>query len=281
MWPCGDDYVGMKATLHITDDVVEAIVRGEPVADVYEPLVAFAVLVRLLAAEPAPAPSLVLEDLFAGRIGQEQFQTGAIDAVGVWRSGGGSGRNRMPGIEGVAGLAGKVAGLGLVARLGLGTSIAAAGVAGAGLAGVLPAGANDVVRGAIEVVSSVEFDSNNGGGTTNFGDRVSSDATGESDGEKGVDGQQIAEEAPGAANRPASGPADEPPGQSGETGLTRANQTPAAEHAPDTPGAASNADAERGDPDGDGEAGNASQGGRPETVPSTVTERGDNAGPQG
>jgi len=71
------------------------------------------------------------------------------------------------------------------------------------------------------------------------------------------------------------GPADEPPGQSGETGLTRANQTPGAEHAPDTPGAAS-ADAgnsaEQGDPDGDGEPGTTGEGGRPETTPSTVPD---------
>jgi hypothetical protein len=93
-----------------------------------------------------------------------------------------------------------------VAKLGLGTSLAAAGVAGAGVAGVLPAAANDAVRGAIEVVTPVEFHGND---TTNFGDRVSADATGDSDGENGVDGQQIADEAPGAANRPDSGP--EPP----------------------------------------------------------------------
>ena len=188
----------------------------------------------------------------------------------------------MPGIAGGAGLAGRVAGLGLVAKLGLGTSIAAAGVAGAGAAGVLPAGASNAVRDAIEAVSPVEFDNNSGGGTTSFGDRVSSDATGQSDGEKGVDGQRIAEQAPGAANRPVGGPGDGSPGQSAETGLSRANQTPAAGHAPDTAGEAGNADAQQGDPDGDGEAGNAGEGGRPETVPSTVPERGnDNAGPQG
>jgi hypothetical protein len=199
----------MKATLHITDEVVEAIVRGDPVPGACALVAAFAQEVRLLASAPAPVPSPPLAELLAGCDPKRvPSRSAALRVVG--RPGGGSERKRMPGIESVAGLTGKVAGLGLVARLGLGTSIAAAGVASAGVAGVLPAGANDVVRGAIEVVSPIEFDSNNGGGTTNFGDRVSSDATGESDGEKGVDGQQIAEEAPGAANRPASGPAEAP-----------------------------------------------------------------------
>ena len=44
------------------------------------------------------------------------------------------------------------------------------------------------------------------------GDRVSPDTTGESDGEPGVDGPAVAEQAPGAAHRPA-----EPPGASGGT----------------------------------------------------------------
>jgi hypothetical protein len=179
----------------------------------------------------------------------------------------------MPGIDRVAGLSGKVASLGLVAKLGLGASFVAAAATAAGAAGVLPAAATHTVRGAIEGVTPIEFDSGND--DANFGDRVSADATGESDGEHGVDGQQISDEAPGAAHRP-----DEPPGQSGETGLTRANQTPAAEHAPDTPGAAS-ADAgtagESGDPDdGDGDAG---EGGRPETVPSTVPDQAAEHGP--
>jgi hypothetical protein len=188
----------------------------------------------------------------------------------------------MPGIDRVAGLTGKVAGLGLVAKLGLGASLVAAAAAGAGAAGALPASANHAVRGAIEGVTPIEFDSH-GNDEGNFGDRVSADATGESDGENGVDGQQISDEAPGAANRPDSGPADAP-GQSGETGLTRANQTPAADHAPDTPGApsadAGNAD-DPGDPDGDGEPGTAGQGGRPDTVPSTVPDQATDHKPAG
>ena len=96
MWPCGDDYVEMKVTLHITDEVVEAVVWGEPVADVYAPLVAFAELVGLVAGGPVPGASLVLEDLFGGRMGLRQFRAGTVDGVAVGRPGGRSGRKRMP-----------------------------------------------------------------------------------------------------------------------------------------------------------------------------------------
>ncbi|HKE74393.1 MAG TPA: hypothetical protein VKB57_12305 [Acidimicrobiales bacterium] len=181
-----------------------------------------------------------------------------------------SGRKRMPGIESAAGLGGKVAGLGLVAKLGLGTSIAAAGVVGAGVVGMLPASANQAVRGAVEVVTPVNFDKPD---KPNFGQRVSADATGDSDGEHGVDGQQISDEAPGAAHRNGGARPDEPPGQSGVTGQARADQTPAADHAPDTPGAPS---ADAGKPDTAGQPADAGVGGvsgasgRPATVPSTV-----------
>ena len=100
---------------------------------------------------------------------------------------------------------------------------------GAGAAGVLPTAANDAVRSAIEI-DPVDFGSSED--TPSYGSKVSADATGESDGEKGVDGQTIADGAPGAAHRPDSAAVDETPGQSGDAGLTRANETPAAANAP-------------------------------------------------
>ena len=176
----------------------------------------------------------------------------------------------MPRIESAAGLGSKVASLGLVAKLGLGTTIAAAGVVGAGVAGMLPASANEAVRGAVEAVTPVNFDKPD---KPNFGQRVSADARGDSDGENGVDGQQISDEAPGAAHRNGGARPDQPPGQAGVTGQARAGQTPAADHAPDTP----SADAGKPDTTGqpadaavDGVSGDTSAGGRPATVPSTV-----------
>lgn len=267
MSPRGDDDAGMKATRHIHDDVIEAIVRGESVHDVHAPLMAFADQVRALGDEPVPVPSHDLAAVLAGRAVPGPDPDPYLSVVSAAGPGGRSGRNRMPGIETAAAMTTKVAGLSLLAKLGLGTSLAAAGVTGAGAAGVLPTAANDAVRGAIEVVTPVDFETPDE--TPSYGSRVSADATGESDGEKGVDGQTIADGAPGAAHRPDSAAVDETPGQSGDAGLTRANETPAAPNAPDSAGEVAPDDA--GDPDGDGEPGG---GGQPETVPSTVPERG-------
>jgi hypothetical protein len=169
----GDDYAVMRTTRYTYDDIVEALVRGEGVAGEHASLATFAREVQALGDEPVPTPSADLAALLEGR------------GAGVAR---------------LVSSTGKAAGLGIVAKLGLSASLAAAGVVGAGAAGLLPAAANHAVRGAIEVVTPVQFDEPNEHPAT-FGDRVSSDATGESDGENGVDGQQISDEAPGADNR--------------------------------------------------------------------------------
>ena len=176
----------------------------------------------------------------------------------------------MPGTSMLAGAASKAASLGLVTKIGLGASLAAAGVAGAGAAGALPASADHVVRDAIEVVTPVEFSEPGDGAPDRFGERVSSDATGESDGENGVDGQQIADDAPGADHRPDSAAPNEAPGQSGETGLTRANQTPAAPHAPDTPPSTTPPPGGPTDPGSE----NPGQANAQSSVPSTVPPHG-------
>ena len=131
----------------------------------------------------------------------------------------------------------RIAGLGAAAKIGIGVSVAAATVAATGAAGMLPAGASHGVRHAIKTVTPVKFHEahDTHGDHDNFGAKVSADAKGDSDGDNGVDGRTVSDEAPGAAHRSTSNsrPA-EPPGQSGITGLDRANQTPAASHAPDS-----------------------------------------------
>jgi hypothetical protein len=268
--PIGDDGDDMEAARHIHDDVIEAIIRGKPVPGVHEPVVAFARQVRAIGEGPVPAPSAELAALLGGRARPRLRLVGSTRLAGA-SPGGRSGRNRMLGIDRAAGITGKVAGLSLVAKLGLGTSLAAAGVAGAGAAGVMPTAANNAVRGAIEVVSPLEFGPHDDDTPTdNFGNRVSADATGDSDGVNGVEGRQIADDAPGAVHRPDPGAVDESPGQSGDPGLARANDTPAAPHAPDSlPPAAS-----EGDPDGDGVPGQAQDQGTGSSVPSTVPDRG-------
>ncbi|HMG40091.1 MAG TPA: hypothetical protein VK611_02145 [Acidimicrobiales bacterium] len=222
----------------LDDDTVEAIVQSRPIDGRFDPLVAFARQVRTAAVDlPGPAPSDELARILRGdtKINQE---THSMD-VGRF-----------------AAIAARVASLGTAARIGLGAAIAAASVAGAGAAGALPGPANDAVRGAIETVSPVDFADEAPEHPENFGDEVSDDATGGSDGENGVDGQQISEEAPGADHRPDSaGSSDEGPGQPDSTGLDRADETPAEPHAPDSV------------PSGNGGDGN---GGQPEVIPSTV-----------
>ena len=220
----------------LDDDTVEAIVQSRPVDARFDPVVAFARQVRTAAVDlPGPAPSDELARILRGdtKITQE------TQRMNVGR---------------FAAIAARVAGLGAAAKIGLGASLAAASVAGAGAVGALPGPANDAVRGAIETVSPVDFhDGDEAEHPENFGDQVSDDATGESDGEHGVDGQQISEEAPGADHRPDSaGSSDEGPGQPDSTGLDRANETPAEDNAPASAPA---------DPD---------NGGQPEVIPSTV-----------
>lgn len=185
MRPAGDHDAGMEAIRYFQDDVVEAIVRGDPVPDSYAPLATFAEQVRELGDAPAPHPSPELAALFA---------TDLVAAHGGRPDG-----SRLSGEGEVDAPPSRVAGLGRVAKLSLGTSLVAAGVLGAGIAGVLPAAANDAVRGAIEVVSPVEVGFDH---PEKEEPDVGADATtGESDGENGDDGEEMSEEAPEAEDR--------------------------------------------------------------------------------
>jgi hypothetical protein len=204
----------IRPSWELDDATIEAIVEGGPVASEHEPVVAFARQVRAAAVGdlPRPAPSPELARILRGD-----------DGVTIDR--------RKPVHVQAAGVASKVAGLGVAAKVVLGATVAAASVAGAGAAGVLPGKSNDAVRDAIEAVTPVHFDEGHGKSgddhgksgddqgkssststdgdspatdkdhPDNFGATVSSDAHGESDGQKGVDGQQIRDENPGSEHR--------------------------------------------------------------------------------
>ena len=191
----GDDDAMTRATLYAYDEIVEALIRGDDVPAVHAPLATFTREVRALGEEPVPAPSNELTALLEGR---------------------------------PLGVVARVTGAKRLVRVGVGASLTAAGILGAGAVGLLPAAANNAVRGAIEVVTPVQFDDPQDH-PANFGDRVSSDATGESDGVNGVDGQEISDENPGAGQRNGGSSPDAPPGQTGVTGEDRAGQTPAAD----------------------------------------------------
>ncbi len=213
------DHVPEMPTIPLLDDLaIEAILGGDDVPAGLGRLAAFAAGVRAVGDGPAPRPSPELANLL--ETGSAAMATAAGATTLDQR------RNQRAALA-------KVAGLGLVAKVSLAATTAAAGVIGAGAAGVLPGGAGRVVRDAIEVVTPVEFtdpddqrqpDGGGGGGgggggqiapdaspsdAGDHGDRVSDDATGESDGEPGVDGSEISREAPGASQRPPETPGPE------------------------------------------------------------------------
>jgi hypothetical protein len=214
----------MTLTWLLDDDAIEAMVWGDEVDPRLDRLAAFARQARAIAEGPPPPASPDLAVLLA--TGDTSVPTITARALRHGHNG-----RFTP-------VATRVAGLSLAAKVALGASVAAAGTLGAGAAGVLPGGADGWVRDAIEAVTPVEFGP--AGDMSNvddrFGARVSGDATGETDGEPGVDGQEISDEAPGAEHRstdpgaPGSvpGQADAPRGG----GLGRAQDTPAAPRLP-------------------------------------------------
>jgi len=181
----GDHGPEMSLTWLLDDETTEAVLRGDDEVDPrLERLVLFAKQVRDHGDGPPPPASPALLAL----IGSGGTGAGATGWRGRLR--------RRP-----EAAAGGVDGLRFAAKLGLGTAAAAVGMASAAAAGVLPGRADETVRHAIEAVTPVEFTDPAREHPENFGDRVSSDATGASDGENGVDGQEIRDEAPGAAHR--------------------------------------------------------------------------------
>jgi hypothetical protein len=237
------DHVPKMTPAPLLDDLtIDALVDGSPAPCGLDQLGAFAAVVRSVGDRPPPRPSPELAALLTrgAQDAAAHLQTTLIPRRATRRS-----------------VLAKAAGLGLAAKIGFGTTAVAAGVVGAGAAGVLPGGADRVVRDAIEVVTPVEFtdradrlDDRDGeadpvdtdgpavtgdAGVPSLpgehGDRVSSDASGESDGEPGVDGPTVAEQAPGATNRP-----PEPPAPSGT--VPPASDPQATSGVPDdTPGA--------------------------------------------
>jgi hypothetical protein len=265
----------MSLTEPLDEETVEAILAGDEVDPRLRRFVALAQGVRTLGDEPLPPPSPALEAVFAAgdrRNGAAHAGLGAqpvepdplhpsdpadpsdpSDQTAPLEDGEGGRRLH---------LVAKVAGLGVAAKVALGASVAAASLAIAGAGGVLPEPVTTPVRHAIEAVTPIDFgdgtagtdggeDSGQPGGGPggegsepgSFGDRVSPDATGESDGRPGVDGGQVSDEAPGADNRP-----DSP----GGTGLDQAEETPAEPHLPDDVG---DPDDDDSDDDGPGASG--------------------------
>ncbi|HET9609993.1 MAG TPA: hypothetical protein VFP06_10320, partial [Acidimicrobiales bacterium] len=236
----------MPATPLLDDDAIEAIVTGRAAAEIAGPLAAFVDLVQAEGegAPPPPSPNLarMLTEGAAAAGDSDGHADAALlpgdaatiahpgDAATIANPGDVASIAHLGDAAGRAGrgrrrqLVARVAGAGLAAKVALGAGAAAAGVLGAGM---LPGEAGRVARDAIEAVTPIQFprddhpaddrpvdgrggaDSDPGSGADEpgeHGDRVSPDATGESDGQPGVDGPQVAETAPGADERPGDTP---------------------------------------------------------------------------
>ena len=245
----GDHVPEMFPIRLLDDDTIDAITRGDDTPAGVDHLAAFACQVRAAGEGPVPRPSPALAHLFVhGSPGRPHTATAGETARRVRRVSPGRGRVAVA----------KVAGLGIAAKLGFGVTAAAASMAGAGVAGVLPDHADHAVRRAIEVVTPVEFgehdDRDGEGDRGEFGDTVSSDATGESDGVRGVDGWEISREAPGAAHRPADSPATgapQDPGAPADARRTVEPGTPAGGAQPPGAGASGEPADRRDDETGD------------------------------
>jgi hypothetical protein len=135
----GDDRPEMPPSWLPDDETIDAIVAGDPVDARFERIAGFARQVRQLGDGPPPPPSPALEAAFAGRPERRRRQGVSLP------------RGRL------TTTAAKVAGLGVVAKIGLGTSVAAAGVVAAGAGGVLPDPATREVRAGIEAVTPLDF----------------------------------------------------------------------------------------------------------------------------
>jgi hypothetical protein len=145
---------------------------------------------------------------------------------------------------------GRVAGLGLLAKAGLGFSLVAASTTAAGAAGVLPGPAQDAVAKVVGAATPFTFP-DTASAKAEHGRNVSTDATGAGDGVAGVDGKAVSGAAktnPGSAGNGSNPAGANPngatpngatpngtgvgPSDNGAAGIDRANETPAAGHVP-------------------------------------------------
>jgi hypothetical protein len=229
----------------LDDRALDALLTGARAGQSgFDWLVPFVEDLEQSAAAPAPVVRPVLATLLAQGFSTEKGDLPATAASNVtgpapqaaglpkWR------KKRMLISELLAGLATKLAGLGMAAKAGLGLTLAAASTTAAGAVGVLPAPAQHAVATVVDATTPFSFP-DTANAKSSFGATVSNDATGASDGVPGVDGKAVSDAAKNkhTADAPTSTvdagtPATGVGANTGATGLDRANQTPAAGHVP-------------------------------------------------
>ena len=196
----GDNGNEMSPAWLLDDETIEAIVAGDEVDARFDSLVAFARHLERQGDGPPPPASPELEAVLAGLPADPVSDPTVVDLAcrRRWRTRTGA----------LTATAAKLAGLGVVAKVGLGTSMAFAGVVGAGAAGVLPAQATEGVRSAIEVVTPVDFGDDETPDTITTGEDPARPGDrephgpGESDGPSGADGGDVSGDAPGSGRPP-------------------------------------------------------------------------------
>ena len=221
----------------LDDRALEALLSGAPAQSGFDWLVPFVEDLEKASQEPAPVVSPVLALL---------LKEGFTPASGVLPAAPGPAPAAMPPAPRaeravvrpvLRGALGRVAGLGLLAKAGLGFGLVAASTTAAGAAGVLPGPAQHAVAKVVSAATPFSFP-DKASDKADHGRNVSTDATGASDGVAGVDGKAVSDAAkttPGNGSTPAGttpngtgvGPSD-----TGATGLDRANETPAAGNVP-------------------------------------------------
>jgi hypothetical protein len=210
MTPFGDYVDEMSALTEIDDTTAEALLAGRAVAAELEQLTEVVRAYRQVADQPV-RPSAELASLMTvGRSGgaaagrpQPAVVNGRrpIGTVAGKRR-----RRRMTARAALAAAAGRLSGIGTLAKIGVGTAAALVGMSTAGLAGALPDQAQDRFESVVETVSPYEFPEQ-ANDHSEFGERVSEDAN-----EGGVDGEETSEEARrrGDENRPSELPSQAP-----------------------------------------------------------------------
>ena len=192
-----DDHVHEMPSPALDDRALGALRNGSRSAPAgFDWLVPFVEDLREAASQPAPVVRQALARLLA-----EGFST-----------------KPAPFVHGVPARRTKV-----VARVALGFGLALAGTTAAGAAGVLPDPAQRAVATVVQAATPFSFP-DTADDRAGFGATVSTDATGASDGRRGVAGTAVSD---AARNRAPAEPAATAP-----TGLDRANQTPAAGRVP-------------------------------------------------
>ena len=136
----------------LSDEAIDALVEGRATDPDLARLATFARQVQLAGEEPPPEPSPELAALLCGELTLPPVAVPVATPAPTAAPGlGRRGWHRVA--AGWAWTAGTVAGLGLAAKIGLGTAVAAAGVVGASAAGVLPDPVDDAVRDAVDAVT--------------------------------------------------------------------------------------------------------------------------------